>query len=418
MKQGLILAAAVGAAMALPVPASAHGGSPSIVHGCIKNGALTVRIVAPSAACASNETARHWNVTGVKGPAGPQGATGPRGPSGPVGAGGAQGPAGTDGADGGAGPIGPQGATGPAGPAGTDGTSGPQGETGAQGLKGDTGATGSQGLKGDTGATGPQGETGSAGAQGPQGISGATGAQGPQGEPGAAGAQGPAGPDGQSVTTSEIAEGDPRCPKGGVELQSASGENHVCNGDGGNVLGPIVTSEQMAQISAWAGLPDNFAWNLCYKGTRDSNNNGFFLNTGAAAFHAQCNNRGRSFFVAETAGGILFGGYTSLAWESTGSACTWRSDSEAFLFSLTNNFKHTQPGVNNDPNLAILDCHHLGPTFGAGYDFYTDLRFNAHTNIGYTYACRVGTYGSQQCRDDFAGAHQPALVELEVYTEN
>jgi hypothetical protein len=60
----------------------------------------------------------------------------------------------------------------------------------------------------------------------------------------------------------------------------------------------------MDQVNAWAGLPSGFAWNLCYKGTRD--NTGFFSSAG---FHKQCDNRGQSFFVAKSTKDKLFGGY-------------------------------------------------------------------------------------------------------------
>lgn len=237
MKQRLILAAAVGAAMALPVPASAHGGSPSIVHGCIKNGALTVRIVAPNAACASNETARHWNVTGVKGPAGPTGATGPQGLAGPAGHDGDDGAPGANGAQGPQGPAGANGAPGPAGPQGEQGVAGENGAPGAQGdpglqFQGDWNPSPYQigdvvfyngssyvsltdhnsalppdqapslinwkplAVQGTAGPPGTPGEDGAAGANGVDGAPGLKGDKGDKGEQGVAGTNGAPGTNG------------------------------------------------------------------------------------------------------------------------------------------------------------------------------------------------------------------------------
>lgn len=119
----------------------------------------------------------------------------------------------------------------------------------------------------------------------------------------------------------------------------------------------------------------DFVWHLCYKGTRDGNSG--FLNGGGGAFHRLCNNRGRSFFVAKTQTGKLFGGYTSLAWVAT-HTCEYRYDPDAFMFSLTNNFKHEQTGQYAASANSIFDCTYHGPTFGGGSDFYTDLRGSAN----------------------------------------
>ena len=94
-------------------------------------------------------------------------------------------------------------------------------------------------------------------------------------------------------------------------------------------------------------------------------------------------------------------------------------DANAFLFSLTNNFKHAQTGiVASTDTYSVYDCSSYGPTFGGGHDFYTDLRTSAYANLGYTYACRVGIYGSSECWDDFAGGFDFSLVEIEVYSSH
>ena len=68
------------------------------------------------------------------------------------------------------------------------------------------------------------------------------------------------------------------------------------------------------------------------------------------------------------------------------------------------------------PANAVYACPTYGPTMGNGHDFYTNLT-TAYCSPGVAYACRVGTAGSSQCRDDLCGAYQPALVDFEVYTE-
>ena len=329
------------------------------------------------------------------GAAGPTGSTGPQGSQGPQGIQGETGSTGDTGAQGIQGATGEQGiqgetgATGPQGIQGIQGETGATGDTGAQGIQG---VAGEQGNQGETGATGPQGEQGKLGPAGEDGTNGAigpTGPQGIQGETGATGdtgAQGPTGPQGP--------KGDP-------------GET--------NQHPILVSSSDVDQINAWAGLPGGTTWHLCFKGTRDAAG-GFFLPGGSQGFHAKCDNKGSTFFVAKSTVGRLFGGYTSRPWNS-GAGCSYHFDASAFLFSLTNNFKHEQTGTYGYYNQhSVYDCGTYGPTFGGGHDFYTNLQTTTYTNLGWTYACRVGSLGSSVCRNDFTGAYQPVLVELEVYS--
>jgi hypothetical protein len=92
-------------------------------------------------------TSAYDQMTGVVGPAGPQGEQGVAGPIGP------QGEQGVAGAVGPQGPQGLQGEQGPAGPQGDAGPIGPQGVQGLQGLQGEKGDTGAAGMDGDRYAT-------------------------------------------------------------------------------------------------------------------------------------------------------------------------------------------------------------------------------------------------------------------------
>ena len=86
----------------------AHGGDANLIHACLKP-AGKIRIVGPNDTCRKKETARDWNIQGIKGDSEVTGDTGP---------------------------TGPQGETGPEGPAGPQGAQGPQGDTVAQGPQG------------------------------------------------------------------------------------------------------------------------------------------------------------------------------------------------------------------------------------------------------------------------------------------
>jgi hypothetical protein len=288
------------------------------------------------------------------------------------------------------------------------------------GTVGATGPAGPAGPQGVPGPAGPAGATGPAGPQGPAGPEGPMGATGPQGATGATGPQGPAGDSGQSVSVTQLSVGNANCPNGGAALTVAGVTAYVCSpsggstgggGGGGQVQPAIGNATIFAQVNGWAALPAANPWTLCYKATRDNVASGFisFQANGAFQFHAKCDNRGATFFVAKTSGGVVFGGYTAVAW--TGE-CTTRSDPAAFLFSVTNNFKHAQTGPFTDS--STYDCVDHGPTFGA-LDFWTNLSTDVNVLVGWSYACRVGELGSYECINDFAGGQFPDLLELEVY---
>lgn len=125
MKQRILLAMAL-VALGFTGAASAHGGDPKLIHGCVKNNGGAVRIVGASGACASSEFAKHWAISGPKGDKGNTGATGPAGPQGNdstvAGPQGPQGEQGIQGLKGVPGDLGPKGEPGPPGQDGVNGT--------------------------------------------------------------------------------------------------------------------------------------------------------------------------------------------------------------------------------------------------------------------------------------------------------
>ena len=112
------------------------------------------------------------------------------------------------------------------------------------------------------------------------------------------------------------------------------------------------------------------------------------------------------------------------SWETIAAKCSLSSSfslrkasvsKTSFLFSLTNNFKHTWRTGNN----YLYGNHNHGPTWGSGYDFNTGQNhyFNSspYCKLGTTYNCRVGSPGSSTCYNDFCGAYQHNITELEVF---
>lgn len=110
------------------------------------------------------------------------------------------------------------------------------------------------------------------------------------------------------------------------------------------------------QLNKW--LNGMKAFELLYKASRDGCSN--------TAFHQKCDNKGPTVTVFYNTSDCVFGGYTSVSWDSTGS---YKLDPTAFLFRLyfkgSNSPKKypTTDGTN-----AIYGHASYGPIFGGGHD--------------------------------------------------
>ena len=101
---------------------------------------------------------------------------------------------------------------------------------------------------------------------------------------------------------------------------------------------------------------------LLYRGTRDGMEGNYF--------HDKCNNQGPTISLFKNEKGYIFGGYASTDWTSSND---WKSAPDSFIFTLTN-IHGTEPTKfpNSNTNYSIYDYSSYGPTFGNGYDIYTN----------------------------------------------
>jgi hypothetical protein len=123
-------------------------------------------------------------------------------------------------------------------------------------------------------------------------------------------------------------------------------------------------------IRLWEFSP-NDKWSLLYRGTRD----GF----GAQDFHSKCDNKSPTLSICKAhESSYIFGGFTTVSWDSTSQ---WKSDPSAFLFSLTN--KDNKPlKMKIDPNSHqyAIYCHStIGPIYGFSGDLC--IANNANTTM-------------------------------------
>jgi len=116
--------------------------------------------------------------------------------------------------------------------------------------------------------------------------------------------------------------------------------------------------------------PETIELVLLYRGSVD----GF----STQKFHSACDGHSPTVSVIQSDQKYLFGGYTTQAWNSSGS---YASDSNSFVYSLTKKYK-----ANVSPNYvgnAIYNNSNYGPTYGGGHTIHICNNCN-QSNSNYT----------------------------------
>jgi hypothetical protein len=148
-------------------------------------------------------------------------------------------------------------------------------------------------------------------------------------------------------------------------------------------------------------------WKLVYRGSRD----GF----GLSNFHSKCDGESNTVTIIQTMKGFIFGGFSSLAWDSSGG---WKIDNarKSFVFSVRNphNIADKKFSLTN-PTKMIYCGSSYGPTFGNGDDIYVadacNKKTNSETNLGTSNANDTGIVEMQF----FTGEYNFTVKEIEVF---
>jgi len=161
-------------------------------------------------------------------------------------------------------------------------------------------------------------------------------------------------------------------------------------------------AERDAMVS-W-GVPSNFLWRQCYRATEHGWN------------FATSRNRCSSdvVFIVVLDNGKRIGAYVASGLSTTNS---YVSNSNTFLFSLTNMFKHSMISGKQGTSF-LISTSSKDYNFGGGNDleFNLESRSSGYCHLGHTYSCRRGTYQSAECRNDFCGSYNSwTLAEVEIY---
>jgi hypothetical protein len=149
------------------------------------------------------------------------------------------------------------------------------------------------------------------------------------------------------------------------------------------------------------------SWDLIYRGSRD----GFT----ASAFHGKCDGRAKTVTIIESTGGFIFGGFTPVAWDSSGA---YKSDDsgKSFLFTVKNpRGAEFRKFSLKDSSKAIYCVSAYGPLFGNNCDIAVFDRCNAgtssFTNLGLAYVNDTGLDGQKV----FTGERTFTVKEIEVF---
>jgi len=188
---------------------------------------------------------------------------------------------------------------------------------------------------------------------------------------------------------------------------------NACWSNVNSLKGQILTNEQeYFELINLCEFSPSDKWSLLYRGTRD----GF----GAKDFHSKCDGHSNTLTILKAKGSSnIFGGFASVHWESS-TKSKWKSDANAFLFSLTN--KDNKPlKMKIDPNEhdeAIYCDSSYGPTFGGGCDI--DIADNANTTnscsfLGVSYKHPQYEEETSEVESFLAGSQEFQLDEIEVY---
>ncbi len=110
---------------------------------------------------------------------------------------------------------------------------------------------------------------------------------------------------------------------------------------------------------------------LLWRATRD----GFQ----AAKFHSLCDGKANTLTVIKSTTGYIFGGYASLAWDSSSGH---RNDPTAFMFTLTNpsNTPLKIQQISPTSSYSVYSGSSDGPCFGGGRDLRVADMSNTYDN--------------------------------------
>jgi hypothetical protein len=174
---------------------------------------------------------------------------------------------------------------------------------------------------------------------------------------------------------------------GSIKLNTNPFKSEILNGE-----------RQMSELIDLCEFSPNDKWSLLYRGSRD----GFQ----GKDFHWKCDGHANTLTIVKAKeSSYIFGGFTTVHWESSTSG-KWKSDPNAFIFSLTNKDNKPVKMKIIDPNKhqSAIRCHF---EYGAHFVYGFCIANNANTttdgysNLGLTYSHPQYAYETNEAKTFF-----------------
>ena len=159
------------------------------------------------------------------------------------------------------------------------------------------------------------------------------------------------------------------------------------------------------------GFNFNQTFDLIYKASQD----GF----SAESFHKHCDYKEGTLIIVKTTGDFIFGGYTEKDW----SGCCYKSDRNAFIFSLVNR-DNSPIKIKCSIGEKAIGCNpKYGPIFGyKNPDFVLFDHSNANadnfSNLCNSYIHPLYVQRSAEARSFLAGECNFQTIEIEAFYKN
>jgi hypothetical protein len=167
----------------------------------------------------------------------------------------------------------------------------------------------------------------------------------------------------------------------------------------------IVKKEDIELILNWIDEknPTSIHFKLLYRGTQHGKEN--------KDFHSRCDNKGSTITFIKTNKSRVFGGFTTLDWDSTSNGFK-TNDPQAFIFSLDTKTKLTC----NDQDRVIHCYSSNGPVFG-WWDICITNNWDSNTSskCGYSYGKNENITSPHYLTGNTDNSTAFSPVEVEVY---
>ncbi len=152
-------------------------------------------------------------------------------------------------------------------------------------------------------------------------------------------------------------------------------------------------------------------WSLLYRGTRD----GFDSHD----FHSKCDGHSNTLTIFKAKESeFIFGGFTTVSWESP-AFFKWKSDANAFIFSLTNkDNKPVKMKIKPNRHRYAIGCYSSsGPSFGCDIRIANNANttMNSHSRLGSSFKHPKYEEETNEAKTFLAGSFYFQLDEIEVY---